>query len=153
LTNGIIVGAGVAVFIAALFGAFALNALYVSLSSYLSSNGVSIIGIQVQLEDIITLLSLCPLGFVFGPCCITLGLLNQFSARTRFAYKKKDLVTRISSGLMTGGAIGAALFGGDFFRQFYEPAFPWYEPFELGLVIGIIMLVAGISLLLVRKPK
>lgn len=139
LTNGIIIGAGATVLIASLIGAYALNASYVSISSFLANNGVPTIGMQLKLADIIELLSLCPSGFVFGPWWIALGLLSQFSQRTRFAYKRNDsLITRIAGGSMAGGAVVVALSGGNFFRQFYEPAFPWYEPYVFVTVIGII---------------
>jgi hypothetical protein len=153
LTNGIIVGAGTAIRIASLIGVYALNASYVSVSSFLASDGVSTIGIQLKLEGIIELLSLCPFGFVFGPWRIALGLLSQFSERTRFEYKKKNsLITRIGGGLMGGGSVLAALSGSNFFRQFYEPASGWYELYALVTIIGIIMLATGIFLLLLRKP-
>ena len=85
---------------------------------------------------------------------ITLGLLNQFSKRARFSYRMKDsVITRAASGLMGGGSVATALFGGDVFRQFYEPSFPPYELFSLGLLFGISMLVIGVILLVVRKPK
>ncbi len=154
LMNGIIVGAGIVLLITSLIAAYALNQSYISLNSLLASNGVSTTGIQVELGSIINLLSICPFGFCFGPWWITLGLLDQFSIRAKFAYKMKDsIISRAANGLMSGGSIAASLSGGYAFRQFYEPAFPPYEPFTITLLVGIIMLVTGILLLLIRKPK
>ena len=155
LINGIFVGAGAVLLITSIIGAYGLNDSYLKIGAFLSNSGISTTNIQYAFEtsNIIELLSLCPFGFTFGSLMITLGLLDQFSERAKFAYKMKDsVITRMASGLMTGGAIATASFGGDVFRRIYEP-FPPYEAFTEGLFVGITMLVIGLILLVVRKPK
>jgi hypothetical protein len=155
LINGILIGAGAVLLIGSLIGAYALNDAYLKIGGFLSNSGISTTNIQYSLEtsNIIELLSVCPFGFTFGSLMITLGLLDQFSERAKFAYKMKySVISRIANGLMAGGAIATASFGGDVFRQIYE-SFPPYEAFTEGLFVGIIMLVIGLILLVVRKPK
>ena len=156
LINGICVGAGAVLLITSLIGAYGLNDSYLKIGGFLANSGISTTNIQYALgtSNIIELLSLCPFGLTFGIWMISLGLLNQFSKRAKFAYKMQySVITRIASGLMTGGVIATALFGGDVFRQIYEPSFPPYEAFTIGLLVGITMLVIGLILLIVRKPK
>ena len=152
LTNGIMIGVGSVLVVLGLIGAFALNSNFVTIRDYLvhTSGGAS--AVQFTLRGIVSLISLCPWGIIFGSCILIFGSLNQWNRAARKAFENKESPPHLASGLLSAGSVLASLASINVVEQFYFPESGWFASVSLVVVsVGIAVMVAGVFVLV--KPK
>lgn len=150
LGNGIVIGSGITLLILGLIGAFAFNAYYWQQTSALSSQGLPVNPYNATLNTPIEFISLSWAAVFFGIYFLALSVPSQISPVVRAVWSRSDYTARAGNGLITGGFVFTTLSAAQVIRDFYVPDnFGYPQGFVIFILIGVVMMVVGISLRIV----